>query len=194
MRETASPRPLPVGAYRWLHLGFVATFTILLATGLLIQLPDWRARLVGGYSWWVAGVHEWAGAAMALLPLVALARTPRQAIATFARRARRRNQLRLHAAHLVFTSVAAAVFTVTGFVLWFQDHVPAVVADVSVELHVLFTYALLVAIPLHVAVSGRSAWRNTVAYLSRTRATTRGVAGLVAPSPLAQSGTEALRR
>lgn len=184
MSEKRPVRPLPVGAYRWLHLGFVATFTILLATGLLIQLPDWRARLVGGYAWWVASVHEWSGVAMALLPVIALLRTPRQAIATFARRARRRNQMRMHAAHLVFTSVSAAVFTVTGFVLWFQEHVPAAVADVSVEVHVAFTYALLVAIPLHVAVSGRTAWRNMLAYVSRNRVTTRETAGVATPNAL----------
>ena len=184
MSEKRPVRPLPVGAYRWLHLGFVATFTVLLATGLLIQLPDWRARLVGGYAWWVSSIHEWSGFAMALLPVIALLRTPRQAIATFARRARRRNQMRMHAAHLVFTSVSAAVFTVTGFVLWFQEHVPAAVADVSVEVHVAFTYALLVAIPLHVAVSGRTAWRNTLAYVSRNRATTRETASVATPNAL----------
>ena len=90
----------------------------------------------------------------------------------------------MHAAHLVFTSVSAAVFTVTGFVLWFQEHVPTIVADVSVEVHVAFTYALLVAIPLHVAVSGRTAWRNTLAYVSRNRVTTRETASVAAPNAL----------
>lgn len=182
MSERRPVRPQPVGAYRWLHLGIVATFTALLASGLLIQLPDWRASLVGGYGKWVAWVHQWTGVAMALLPLVALASAPRAAIATLARRARRRNQMRLHAAHLVFTSISAAVFTITGFVLWFQEHVPAVVADVSVELHVVFTYALLVAIPLHVVVSGRTALRNTLAYVSRTRTTARDGASVATPN------------
>jgi len=177
---------MPVGAYRWLHLGFVATFTILLASGLLIQLPDWRARLVGGYAWWVASVHEWTGVAMLVLPLLAIARGPREALATLTRRLRRRNQLRMHAAHLLFTVASAVVFTVTGFVLWFQQHVPAVVADVSVELHVAFTYALLVAIPLHVVVSGRTAWRNTVAWVSRNRATARRSDSVAAPNAVRQ--------
>lgn len=54
----------------------------------------------------------------------------------------------------------------------------------SVELQVAFPDALGPANPLHVAVSGRTAWRNTSAYVSRNRATTRETASVATPNAL----------
>ncbi len=159
----------PWASYPWFHFLYATVVFVLVATGLLIQYPDWRARLIGGYGQTVAWWHEWAGVAMLVVPLLAFALGPAEAWETIQLRSWRLEKLAIHAINLWFTIVSGAVFVVTGFLLWFQRGLPDPVIDWSYTLHDVFSYALYVMIPLHVLASLGRTVRNLRARLVRVR-------------------------
>ena len=62
------PRTQP--ARRTLHVLHAANFLVLTATGLLIQFPDWRAALLGGYGMLMSSLHHWCGVVFGVLPVL----------------------------------------------------------------------------------------------------------------------------
>lgn len=140
----------PLRAYAWFHAYYSLVVIVLIATGLPIQLPDLRAQIFGGYGRLLAAVHEWAGIVMLALPCAAFALHPSRVVETVRIRSYRRESLRFHAINLWFTIASGVVFIATGFVLWFQDRLPDRLVDISMELHLLFSYVLYVSIPIHV--------------------------------------------
>ncbi len=166
MQTEAAAMP---SSYFALHLGYSLVAIALLATGLLIQLPDWRGYFIGGYGRQLATIHEWVGVAMLVLPLFSLLRRPAATRLALRIRSYKREHLRLHAVNLWFTVLSGVVFIVTGFIMWFQGSLPDSIVDVSIELHVIFTYALLVVIPIHLITSFR---RSVTAVVRWTRALT----------------------
>ncbi|RMD81331.1 MAG: cytochrome b/b6 domain-containing protein [Candidatus Dadabacteria bacterium] len=164
----------PWASYPWLHFFYAVVALGLVATGLLIQFPDLRARFVGGYGQTLAWWHEWAGVAMLVLPALWFAVSPSAAWETLVLRSWRRDKLALHAVNLWFTIVSGIVFVVTGFLLWFQRTLPDPVIDWSYVLHDVFSYALYVMIPIHVVISLGRTVRNLRARLGRLRLAVTG--------------------
>ncbi len=164
--ESEAEPSLPGASYRGLHFCYSLVAVALLATGLLIHLPDLRAWTVGGYGRTIASLHEWGGVVMLVLPAIALLMGPKAASETMWIRSYRRANLRLHSINLWFTLVSGVIFIVSGFILWFLRYFPDVVVDVSVELHVIFTYALMVVVPLHIVVSRERLALNLRTWLS----------------------------
>lgn len=139
------------------HIAHALTFLMLLATGALLFSPALRSRLTGGYSLHVGLVHCWVGVAFAIATL------------PFARRAIRSHRpssrdeervsvspspiRRWHDAHLLFTVVAGAAFTVTGLLLWRQDLFSLVLIDWSATIHQWLTYAACVVLTAHLSVA-----------------------------------------
>jgi cytochrome b subunit of formate dehydrogenase len=58
---------------RILHIAHVILSLVLIATGLVIEFPELRARLVGGYGMQILQVHLWLGWAFMAAPALALA-------------------------------------------------------------------------------------------------------------------------
>jgi cytochrome b subunit of formate dehydrogenase len=143
-----------VPTYHGLHAVYAVVVLALVATGLLIQHPDLRAALAGGYGRTFATVHEWAGVAMLALPAVALVLSPRKAIDVIEIRSYQRRELRLHAVNLWFTLLGGAGLIVTGFLMWFPS-VPYAILDTSADMHSALSYALCVMIPLHLLAARR---------------------------------------
>ncbi|MFQ5352002.1 MAG: cytochrome b/b6 domain-containing protein [Candidatus Binatia bacterium] len=139
--------------YYRLHLWYSAVVLVLIFSGLPIQFPDLRAKLIGGYGSSIAAVHEWTGVAMTVLPVLAFAVAPSRAFETIRLRSWRRDDFGLHAVNLWFTLVSGAVFIISGLLMWFPASMSDAVLDVSAELHRAFAYVLYAAVPLHLISS-----------------------------------------
>ncbi len=140
-------------AFHRLHLYYSLVVLVVILSGLPIQFPDLRARLIGGYGSSIAAVHEWTGLVMGVLPVLAFAMAPAKALETIRVRSWRRDDFRLHAINLWFTLASGAVFFISGLLMWFPASMSDAVLDVSADLHRAFAYALYAAIPLHLLSS-----------------------------------------
>lgn len=147
------------GARRWLralHALHALTTLALLATGFLVQWPDLRARVVGGYGRELAILHVWVGWAFALAPLLALAFAARPLLADVARRFGPSETSRWRKAHVVVTLVAGSLLSVTGVALWWPDDFgafPLAFLDASLEVHIWATWVFALSLPLHLLVA-----------------------------------------
>ena len=161
------------GSYRRLHATYALVVFVLVATGLPIQFPDLRARLIGGYGRSIATVHEWAGAAMLVVPALVLVAAPRRALNTVAFLSYRTANLRLHAVNLWFTLIAGAGFVVSGFLLWAQASLPDSVLDASAGVHRGLSYVLYVMVPVHIIVGRKRTWEAVKSRFDRREGESR---------------------
>ena len=147
----------PLTTRRLLHAGHGVATLALLATGFLIQWPDLRAQLVGGYGRQLAEIHLWSGWVFILAPLLAL--MPGTAGAVFADLRRRLGPpdgITWRKLHIVITLLGSVLLGVSGIVLWgFQD-LPQLVQDVSLEVHIWATWVFTATLLLHLAVARRA--------------------------------------
>ena len=135
-----------------LHMVHLLTFGVLLATGLLLLLPDLRAATVGGYALWLGGIHLWVGVAFVVAPLAILmrSRAPILFVAPSVRSARATWQ----ALHVGTTVVMTVLFAVTGFALWADEFVGAKAAEASRTAHAWLTAAAGVFVAVHLLEAG----------------------------------------
>jgi cytochrome b subunit of formate dehydrogenase len=156
----------------------VATL-VLLATGFLIQWPDLRAQVVGGYGRELAEVHVWMGWAFAAAPALALALASRPLLDDLGRRLGSQEPLSWRKAHVVITLVAGALLTLTGIALWVLGALPVALLDASLEVHIWATWVLAISLPVHLVVARRK-------IVERVRVALGGE-----PPPLFEFGDEA---
>jgi cytochrome b subunit of formate dehydrogenase len=145
----------PLTTRRLLHAVHGVTTLVLLATGFLIQWPDLRARLVGGYGRELADVHVWMGWAFVAAPVLALPLAARPLLADLRRRLHRQEPLSWRKAHVAITLAACAVLTLSGIALWVPLSLPVGLLDASVEAHVWATWAVTLSLPVHLVVARR---------------------------------------
>jgi len=142
-------------ARRLLHVAHAATTLALLATGFLIEWPDLRARVVGGYGRQLADIHVWIGWAFAAAPLLAVAAAARPLIADLAQRLGPPDPLTWKKAHVLLTLAAGVLLTATGVVLWWPGDVPVALQDASLEIHIVATWVLALSLPVHLVEARR---------------------------------------
>lgn len=144
-----------VGWRRFLHATHAVATLLLLASGALLQAPDLRARLVGGYGQEISLVHRAAGVAFVLVPLVALARAGR----SLARDARRRlgppDPFSWKKLHIALSLVATPLLAVTGLLLWFDAGFPLAVVDLALEGHAVLAWLFLGMLVVHLVAARR---------------------------------------
>jgi cytochrome b subunit of formate dehydrogenase len=153
----------PRGARRLLHALHAWTTLALLATGFLIQWPDLRALVVGGYGRELATLHVWVGWVFTFAPPLALALSPRPLLADVARRFDPLEASRWRKAHVVITLVAGGLLGVTGVILWWPDDfgaLPLATLDRSLDLHIAASWIFAVSLPLHLWVARREIWER----------------------------------
>jgi cytochrome b subunit of formate dehydrogenase len=144
----------PARIRRATHALHAVTSLALIATGLLMEFPDLRAWLVGGYGLQIANLHDWVGAAFIAAPGLALALAARPLARDLRRRLGPPDGVTWKKIHLLASLVAAALLTVTGALLWLGG-LPLAVEDAALEVHSILSWVLAGSIPLHLVAARR---------------------------------------
>jgi cytochrome b subunit of formate dehydrogenase len=153
---------------RWgLHAAHAITSLALIATGLLIQWPDLRARIVGGYGRQILSVHDWVGVAFIAAPALALALAGRPLVRDLRRRLGPPEGLTWTKIHLVATLAVTALLGLSGVLLWVNE-LPRTVENGALEVHSILSWVVLASIPVHL-VAARRKIVDVVAVLLRLR-------------------------
>jgi cytochrome b subunit of formate dehydrogenase len=150
---------------RLLHTAHTITSLALLATGLLIEWPDLRARVVGGYGRQLAEIHLWFGWVFVGAPVLALAVAARPLYANVAERLGPPDPITWRKVHIVITLAASVLLTVTGFLLWWSGDLPLALEDASLEIHIWMTWVLALSLPVHLFEARRKIAERTRLYL-----------------------------
>jgi cytochrome b subunit of formate dehydrogenase len=139
---------------RGLHGSNAALTLALLASGLLIAVPDLRGFLVGGYGREILDFHLWCGAVMLALPLMALGTGARPLLSDLLGR------LRMAASAWRGLYVAASfalslVAVVSGIVVWAPVELPLPILDASLAIHTWSSWGLAAAVAIHIVAARR---------------------------------------
>lgn len=146
--SSALARPL-------LHTAHLLTFTVLLVTGLLLYVPGLRAAVTGGYSLLIRDTHRWGGVAFAALPVMIVLRFGVRNV--FVPPAQRTLRTFWQGLHVAITVLMAAVFTVSGFVLWGKRLVTESLLEASRSAHDGLTYVAAILVAAHLLEVGLAA-------------------------------------
>jgi hypothetical protein len=138
-----------------LHTAHLATFVVLVATGLLLLVPTLRAAVTGGYSLIIREVHSWGGVAFLVLPAVIVACAGARSV--FGPPADRTLRGLWQGLHLGVTVAMGGALTLTGFALWSKRLVPEPITEVSRTLHDWLTYGAIVLLAAHLGEVGVAA-------------------------------------
>jgi cytochrome b subunit of formate dehydrogenase len=147
------PRSLARPLLHTLHL---ATFVLLMGTGILMLSPELRAVVTGGYSLLIFTAHCWGGVAFLLLPVAVLVAAGGPAVLAPAQRDGLRGLWQ--AGHMLVTVTIGTALVVSGFALWAKDFVSMATMDASLLVHDWLTYAAAALVALHLLeLAGRGA-------------------------------------
>jgi len=130
-----------------LHTGHLATFLVLLVSGLLLWSPSLRAAVTGGYSLVIRDSHRWGGVAFVVLPALILLRYGVRNV--FVTPTQRTLRSLWQGIHLGFTVIMSVVFALTGFLLWGKGLFPERAVDASLAAHDWLTYAAIAFVAFH---------------------------------------------
>jgi hypothetical protein len=169
VRALPRPKLQPATARQGLHALHTLASLALVATGLLIQWPELRARLLGGYGHELALLHEQSALVFLAVPALALALAGRALLRDAAARLSR-PRLTWRRVHLATSLVLSLALSVSGAVMWL-DRGPLALLDASVQAHVWSTWAFLATLAVHL-VAARGKVREALAVRFGLRAPT----------------------
>jgi cytochrome b subunit of formate dehydrogenase len=138
------PRSLARPLLHTLHL---ATFVLLMASGVLMLSPELRAAVTGGYSLVIYNVHCWGGVAFLVLPVAVLVAAGGPAVLAAQQQGGMRSFWQ--SGHMLVTVGIGAALVATGFALWAKDFVSMATMDASLAVHDWLTYAAAALVALH---------------------------------------------
>jgi hypothetical protein len=119
----------------------------------LIQWPELRARLLGGYGHELALLHEQSAVVFLAAPALALALAGGALLRDASARLRRPH-LTWRRAHLALSLALSVALSASGAVIWL-DLGPLWLLDASVLVHVWSTWAFLAALAVHLVAARR---------------------------------------
>jgi cytochrome b subunit of formate dehydrogenase len=154
--ENAGKGMSPVWLRRALHAVHVVTSLVLLASGLLLEFPDLRARVVGGYGREIARVHNWLGLAFVVAPALALAIAPRLLVRDLRLNLSLPAGLTWPGLHMLLTLVFSLLLAVSGVFLWVDWDLPLTALDAMLEVHIVVTWLLVASILAHLFAARRA--------------------------------------
>jgi len=144
-------------ARKAVHLVHALTSLGLIATGLLLEFPDLRARVVGGYGRQLLSLHDWISFGFIAAPALGLL-----AAGPLTRELRARlvapGGLDWKKSHTVVSFVASALLIVSGAVLWIRA-LPIAVFDAALYTHIALAWVVTVSIPIHLIAARRAMGR-----------------------------------
>jgi cytochrome b subunit of formate dehydrogenase len=149
-----------------LHSVHTVTFLLLLASGLLLFVPELRSLATGGYSLHLRQLHRWSGIAFVALPAAILAGYGARALA--ARAASRTARARWKRFHFAASAVMTALFAITGAMLWSPAAFSEMTVDLARALHERLTFVAAAFLGAHVIEAGSGAVAQRLFPLART--------------------------
>lgn len=138
-----------------LHGVHTVAFVLLLASGLLLFVPELRSLATGGYSQHLRQLHRWSGVAFAALPAAILVGYGAGAVAI--RTEPRTVRGRWKRFHLAAIAIMTAVFTITGVMLWSPAAFSDATLDVTRALHERLMFVAAAFLGAHVIEVGSGA-------------------------------------
>lgn len=144
----------PAAIRRLLHNVHGLTTLALVVTGCLIQWPDLRALVVGGYGRELARLHLYFGWAFAAAPLLACGAAG-PLLADLRQRLGPPDPITWRKLHIVTTGIASALLSASGIILWYFDELPLLVQDISLEIHAWTAWIVTALLPVHLVVARR---------------------------------------
>lgn len=140
---------------RGLHVAHAAAALVLLVTGVMLGAPDLRARLLGGYGREVAAWHDVGAYLFLAAPVLALILAAHPLLTDLRTRLGPPDGLTWRKVHLALTVALTACLSASGLVLWAGPQAPVVLYDGALELHVAASWALGLALPVHLVAARR---------------------------------------
>ncbi len=145
-----------------LHSSNALAFFALFGSGLLLQLPDLRAWLVGGYGREIQQIHLWVSAWFVAVPVLALGLLGRswwredwQTLRSPA------TGTRWRPAHIAVTVLLSAALVVSGLLLWVDLDLPISWIDASLAIHLAATWLLAASVLVHLIAARRGIAERT---------------------------------
>lgn len=132
-----------------LHHSHAILALALIATGLVIEFPELRGRLLGGYGREIREIHLWVGWAFMAAPFLALA-VDRRLWTDLRRRLGPPDPIGWRKIHIVWSLLSGVILSVSGIVLWLFDDLPLRVFDLVLDTHIAFTWVMIALLPMHV--------------------------------------------
>jgi cytochrome b subunit of formate dehydrogenase len=145
----------PAYVRRALHVAHALTSVALIATGLLIEWPELRARVVGGYGLQLSEWHRWSGVPFIVAPLLSLAVAWRPLVRDLRRRLGPPDPISWTKLHIVSSLVLTFLLSLSGVLLWIDPDVPVVFFDATLQVHIVTTWLLIGSLPIHLVVARR---------------------------------------
>lgn len=127
----------------------------LLGTGLLIEFPELRAQLVGGYGFQIAQWHLWLGWLFMAVPVIALLLAGRDLARHLWTFLGPPDGVTARKVVAVVNLAGGVALAASGVLLWLDENLPLALSDASLTVHIAFTWTLAALIPLHLFLSRR---------------------------------------
>jgi cytochrome b subunit of formate dehydrogenase len=138
-----------------LHAVNAIVSLVLLGTGFLIEFPELRARLVGGYGFQIAQWHLWLGWLFMAVPVIALLLAGRDLTRHLWTFLGPPDGVTARKVVAVVNLAGGVALAVSGVLLWLDENLPLALSDASLTVHIAFTWTLAALIPLHLFLSRR---------------------------------------
>lgn len=131
------------GAYGITHWGHTLVAIILLTTGIFLYSPELRALLFKGHFLTFSQMHRYSG--IVYIPLTT----------AFVIYAFKNNTGSWKKFHVNTIALSSSVLSLTGFAMWFPEHISLKTLDFSALLHQVLTLILLLTVAIHIFVLAR---------------------------------------
>lgn len=142
----------PYETRRWVHRFVGSAALVLISSGTLVTLPDFRTTVIGGHGQLLSDLHMWLGFIFIAAPVVALLVAGKTILENLRKRIVDAEQMSWRRFHLTLTLCSGTLMASTGSVLLFDSLVaelPVGIMDILFWFHLAGAWILGMTLPIH---------------------------------------------
>ena len=153
----------PYEVRKWVHRFVGMAALILVSTGTLVTLPDFRNLVIGGHGQMLSDIHMWIGFLFISAPIVALITRGREIFENLKKRLIDAPKMTWRRFHLGLTVFSGTLMSITGGVLLFDSKIvelPILLMDVFFWFHLAGAWILGLTLPIHLVMARKGIVRT----------------------------------